>query len=177
MSEYGGLWGDEKDLAIVVALARVLAFVEFIIFVRTVGAEKRQDFYPAVKNDIALRLKRAEIRSVAEFIPEESFLIARNYSNPELVVGVGNKYSDMGSNQVSKFLDSILAHLGEFETRRKKLISQAHPKKTGDLLIPERRALSSFLKVFLNSQSRNFIKALLRLIVQTKKNNQNDFSW
>ena len=177
VSESHGLSGDEKDLAIVAALSRVFASAEFIDIARTVDAEKRQDFYLAVKNGIGLRLRRPELRSVAELIAEESLLIAWNYSNPELVVGVGNKYSEMGSNRVSELLDSILAHVGEFETGRKKLISQAQPKESGDLLIPERKALNLFLKVFPYSQRRKFLKALLWLKVRTKKNHPNDFRW
>lgn len=177
VSESHGLSGDEKDLAIVAALSRVFASAEFIDIARTVHAEKRQDFYLAVKNGIALRLKRAELRSVAELIAEESLLIAWNYSNPELVVGVGKKYSEMGSNRVSELLDSILAHVGEFQTGGKKLIAQAQHKEPGDLLIPERRALNSFLKVFPYSQRRKLLKALLWLKVRTKKNHPNDFRW
>ncbi len=177
VSESHGLSGDEKDLAIVAALSRVFASAEFIDIARTVDAEKRQDFYLAVKNGVALRLKRAELRSVAELIAEESLLIAWNYSNPELVVGVGNKYSEMGSNRVSELLDSILAHVGEFETGRKKLISQAQPKESGDLLIPERRALNSLLKFFPYRLRRKLLKAILWFKVRTKKNHPNDFRW
>jgi hypothetical protein len=110
-------------------------------------------------------------------IAEESLLIAWNYSNPELVVGVGNKYSEMGSNRVSELLDSILAHVGEFETGRKKLISQAQPKESGDLLIPERRALNSLLKFFPYRLRRKLLKAILWFKVRTKKNHPNDFRW
>jgi len=177
VSESHGLSGDEKDLAIVAALSRVFASPEFIDIARTVDAEKRPDFYQAVKLGIALRLKRAELRSVAELIAEESLLIAWNYTNPELVGEVSSRYSEMGSNRVSELLDSILAHVGEFETGRKKLIAQAQPKESGDLLIPERRALNSVLKVFPYSQRRKFLKALLWLKVRTKKNHPNDFRW
>ena len=177
VSESHGLSGDEKDLAIVAALSRVFASAEFLDIARTVDAEKRQDFYLAVKNGVALRLKRAELRSVAELIAEESLLIAWNYSNPELVVGVGNKYSEMGSNRVSELLDSILAHVGEFETGRKKLISQVQPKESGDLLIPERRALNSLLKFFPYRLRRKLLKAILWFKVRTKKNHPNDFRW
>lgn len=177
VSESHGLSGNEKDLAIVAALSRVFASPEFIDIARTVEVGKREDFYQAIKDGIALRLKRAELRSVAELIAEESLLIAWNYTNPELVGDVSSRYSEMGSNRVSELLDSILAHVGQLETGRKKLIAQAQPKESGDLLIPERRALNSFLKVFPYSQRRKFLKALLWLKVRTKKNHPNDFRW
>ncbi|CAN1644203.1 Glycosyltransferase 2-like [Candidatus Nanopelagicaceae bacterium] len=177
VSESHGLSGDEKDLAIVAALSRVFASPEFIDIARTVEGRKRKDYYQAIKDGIALRLKRAELRSVAELIAEESLLIAWNYSYPELVGDVSSRYSEMGSNRVSELLDSILAHVGEFETGRMNMFAQAQLKESGDLLIPERRALNSFLKIFPYSQRRKFLKALLWLKVRTKKNHPNDFGW
>lgn len=177
VSESHGLSGDERDLAIVAALSRIFASPEFIDIARTVDVERRQDFYQAVKDGIALRLKRSELRSVAELIAEESLLIAWNYTNAELVGDVSSRYGEMGSNRVSELLDSILAHVGEFEPGRKKLIPQAPPKEFKDLLVPERRALNLFLKLFPYSQRRKFLKALLWLKVRTKKNHPNDFRW
>ncbi len=177
VSESHGLSGDEKDLAIVAALSRVFASAEFIDIARTVDVEKRQDFYIALKKGIELRLKRADLCSVAALIAEESLLIAWNYTNYELVADVSSKYSEMGSNRVSELLDSILAHVGEFKTGRTKFLSHAPFKESGDLLIPERKALNWFLKLFPYSQRRKFLKALLWLKVRTKKNHPNDFRW
>jgi hypothetical protein len=177
VSESHGLSGDEKDLAIVAALSRVFASAEFIDIAKSVDAERRQDFYLAVKEGIALRLKRVDLRSVADLIAEESLLIAWNYSNSQLVVDVGSKYSEMGSNRVSDLLDSILVHVGYLKSREKRLISQERPNESGDVIIPERRAINSFLKLFPYTKRRKLLKAILWLKVRTKKNHPNDFRW
>ncbi len=177
VSESHGLSGDEKDLAIVAALSRVFASPEFIDIARTIDAVKRQDFYLAVKNGIELRLKRTELRSVAELIAEESLLIAWNYSSSELVTEVSRKYSQYGSDRVSELLDSILNHVGELKAEKTKLISQMQPKDPKDLPIPERRALNLLLRFFPYSQRRKILKVLLWLKVRTKKNHPNDFRW
>jgi glycosyltransferase involved in cell wall biosynthesis len=177
VSESHGLSGDEKDLAIIAALSRVFASAEFIDIARTVDAEKRQDFYQAVKKGIALRLKHVDLCSVAELIAEESLLIAWNYSHSQLVVDVSSQYSEMGSNRVSDLLDSILAHVGDLSTGEKRSIFQERPNESGDILIPERKALNSFLKFFPYRQRRKLLKAILWLNVRTKKNHPNDFRW
>lgn len=177
VSESHGLSGDEKDLAIVAALSRVFASSEFIDIAKSVEAEKRQDFYLAIKKGIALRLKRVELCNVAELIAEESLLIAWNYSNSQLVLDVGNRYSEMGANRVSDLLESILAHVGELSKRERKLISEAPPNELRDIPIPNRTFLNSLLKVFPYRHRRRLLKVLLWLKVRIKKNHPNDFRW
>jgi len=177
VSESHGLSGEEKDLAIVAALSRVFASSEFIEIARTVEDKRRQDFFEALKSGIALRLKREDLRSVAELIAEESLLIAWSYSNSELMAEVSNKYNQMSSNRVTELLDSILLHVGELKEGRTRQNLSTQSKASADVIIPARRALNSILKIFPYSKRRKILKALLWLKVRTKKNHPNDFRW